>query len=352
MGKSTKQHAEFPIQPRIVAGLLRFFHSQLLITPPCSKSSFSGKTVIITGANRGLGLEAARHFYRLDAEKVIITARDVSIGQVAKEDIVTSVTSRNNAGAIEIWQLDQASNQSTIDFAGRVQTELPRLDAVVLSAGINVKDFKIVDGYEQCIQVNVLNTFLLALSVLPKLRDTKKNFANATPHLTIVSSEAHRLTAFPEINNDDIYAAFNEEENYSQQPRYQATKLMEVLLMRQLVARLKTKPSFTAHPVIINAVNPGLCFSKGGLADSHQPWLNWIATKTFVRTAEVGARCLVLAASASEASHGEFQSDGDNQPVEDWIPTSLGQSVQNKVWDQTVPILEARVPGLLNAAGV
>ncbi|RAO66515.1 uncharacterized protein BHQ10_002527 [Talaromyces amestolkiae] len=346
------QQPEFPIQINLGAALGTFFKSQLFVTPPYPEASFTGKTVIVTGANSGLGLEAARHFYRLNATKVILAVRTVSKGEAAKEDILTSVKTRNDTNAIEVWSLDQAKTSSTLAFSERAHTELSRVDAAVLNAGINTKNFKLVEGYEHVTQVNVLSTFMLALALLPKLLDTKTRFLESTPHLTIVSSEAHHLTKFEEINAPNLYEKLNEEQSYAQQPRYQVSKLLEILLTRELVARLKANPKFDTNPVIINLVNPGLCLSSLTRDDVKPSLFFRIANKLIARTTEQGGRCLVLAASAPEDSHGEFQSDGKNQDVEAWIYKDLGEKVQKKVWEQTVPILEARKPGLLSAVGL
>ncbi|PNP58356.1 hypothetical protein THARTR1_01871 [Trichoderma harzianum] len=345
------QEPEFPIQLTLGPAIRQFFYSQLFITPRYPTASFAGKTVIVTGSNVGLGLEAARHFYRLNAAKLILAVRTVSKGQAAK-DILSSVKARSDADAIEVWPLDQTSNQSTLEFCERVQKELSRVDAAVLNAGINTKEFRIVDGYEQVTQINVLNTFLLALSLLPKLRDTKAKFPDATPHLTIVSSEAHRLSKFDEINAPNLYEHLNSELSYSQQPRYQVTKLLEVLLVREIVARLTHESNYTSHHTIINLVNPGLCYSAINRSGVKPPLLVRLAYKVLARTTEVGGRCFVLAAAAPENSHGECQSDGKNQDVADWIYTSLGEKAQRKAWEQTAVILEERKPGILKAAGL
>jgi retinol dehydrogenase-12 len=210
---------EFPIEPKIGAGLKLFFYSQLFVTPPIPEASFAGQTVIVTGSNVGLGLEAARHFYRLGAARLILAVRTISKGQDAKEEIVKSVKKRTDADAIEVWPLDQCSTPSVLAFVDRVKRDLPRVDVFVANAGINSKKWIIEEGYEQAVQVNVLNTFLLALTLLPILTETKTRFPNSTPHLTIVSSEAHRLTRLPEINAPDLYEKLNEEKSFSQQPR-------------------------------------------------------------------------------------------------------------------------------------
>jgi NAD(P)-dependent dehydrogenase (short-subunit alcohol dehydrogenase family) len=351
------QSLEFPIKPNLGRMIGRFLYSQFFRTPVYPTTSFAGQTVIVTGSNTGLGLEAARHFYRLGAAKLILAVRTVPKGQAAKEDIARSITSRADADSIEVWPLDQSSTPSTLAFAERVRTELPRLDVAVLNAGVNNPTFELSDdGYEQTIQINVLNTFLLALALLPKLNETKTNFPDSIPHLTVISSEAHRMTSFPEINTPDLYATLNDERAYAQQPRYQVSKLLEVLLVRELVARLKSAAGKSGNnerpPVIINLVNPGLCTSTLGLGDTKPSLLIRLLRRILDRTTEVGARTYVLAASAPATSHGEFQSDGGHQEVEAWIHTDMGRRVQRKVWEQTVRVLEMRKPGVLEGAGL
>jgi len=207
---------EFLINPKFGPFLRLFLHSQLFRTPQFPTQSFADQTVIITGANVGLGLEAARHFFRLNCAKLIIAVRTVSKGQTAKEDILQTVKHRTDVDAIEVWALDLASTASTVAFAERVNKELPRVDVLVESAGINNKTYAVSEGTEQTMQVNVINTLLLGLLLLPKLTETAK-FAKSLPHLTIVTSEAHHLTKFPQINAPDIYESLNDKKCYNGQ---------------------------------------------------------------------------------------------------------------------------------------
>jgi NAD(P)-dependent dehydrogenase (short-subunit alcohol dehydrogenase family) len=201
---------EFPIKNHVPAGLRRFIYSQLFITPPYPTQSFSSQTIIVTGANTGLGLEAARHFYRLDCTRLILAVRSLAKGEAAKENIVASVRGRNDAGVIEVWKLDLSSTSSTLAFAEKAKG-LERLDVLLENAGIANREWGTSEGVEMMVQVNVLNTFLLALELLPKLQDTGRKFEGSKPHLTIVSSEAHRLTSFKEVNAGDIYERLNDE---------------------------------------------------------------------------------------------------------------------------------------------
>ena len=192
-----------------------FFHSQFFCTPADPKKSFANQTVIVTGSNIGLGFEAARHFYRLNCAKLILAVRTVSKGEAAKEDIVRSAKHRSDgAEAIEVWPLDLSSTESTLAFAERAKS-LPRLDVLVENAGIFNGGYYADEGFEQTVQVNVVSTFLLALSLLPKLEETKRKHPDASPHLEIVSSEGHRYAKFEELNTPDIYATLNEKSNFA-----------------------------------------------------------------------------------------------------------------------------------------
>lgn len=148
--------------------LPKFFHSQFLVTPPVPTNDCTGKTVIITGANTGLGKEAARHYVRLNCEKLVIACRSVEKGEVAKNDIETST---GRKGVIEVWQVDLQSYDNVKDFCKRVKSSLKRLDILVENAGIATGNYYHVGGNESTITVNVISTFLMALLLLPKLQE-------------------------------------------------------------------------------------------------------------------------------------------------------------------------------------
>lgn len=338
---------EFVINPPWGSILRRFFYSQFFGTPTYPTHSFEGQTVIVTGSNVGLGFEAARHVYRLNAAKLILAVRTVKKGEAAKEDIVRSVRHRTDgATAIEVWALDLESTASTLAFAEKANA-LPRLDTVIENAGVVNQVYKASEGFEQVIQVNVINTLLLALSLLPKLRETKQKFPDSVPHLEIVSSEVHHMTKLPALNAPDIYENLNAESSFTMD-RYNASKALEVLFVRELVSRLGNDTS-----VVITLVNPGLCRSaldRNGSA--LQRYLLAGFRYTVGRSTEVGSRTLVHGATAGPSSHGEFMSDGVNQPVAEWIRTDLGKKAQLKVFEQTMKVLESRKPGIGKSVGL
>lgn len=193
-------------------------YSQLFVTPRYSTKQFTGQTIIVTGANCGLGLEAARHFVRLDAEKVILAVRNHEKGEAAKKSIEAS---EKRADVVEVWQLDLASYESVKRFASRAEG-LNRLDVVVENAGILTRKFSIMEDNESTITTNVTSTFLLALLILPKLRDTAVKF-DVLPRLVVVASFVHYLTQFPERETDNIFDTLNDQGTANMDDRYFTT---------------------------------------------------------------------------------------------------------------------------------
>lgn len=184
---------------------LGFFKDQVFGYIPYPTKTFDGQTIVVTGSNVGLGLEAARHFVRLGAEKVILAVRNLEKGEAAKKSIEES-TKRHDV--VEVCQLDLSSYESTKGFARRIG-ELKRLDVLVENAGIATPKFSVFEDNESTITTNVVSTFLLALMALPKLQETATRF-NVTPYLVIVSSEVHKFTSFPERKSSNIFNTLND----------------------------------------------------------------------------------------------------------------------------------------------
>jgi len=184
-----------------------FLYSQLFVTLPKPTKDFTGQTIIVTGSNTGLGLEAARHLSSLNATLIILAVRNTAKGEAAKQSILAS-TGRP-ANSIEVWSLDMQSYDSINAFCAKANT-LPRLDAVLENAGIMTKYFKLVAGYEATITTNLIGTFLLALGLLPKLKQSAAQY-KIQPRLSIVASDLHFIAKFPEGKSKDIFAALNDE---------------------------------------------------------------------------------------------------------------------------------------------
>jgi len=298
---------------------------------PIIPESCAGQTYIVTGANTGIGFEAAKHFVRLDATRVILAVRSPPKGDVAKAKIEEAT---GRTGVAEVWPLDLASYDSIRAFAQRV-SELDRIDAVVENAGVALTEWTLAEGSETTITVNVLGTMLLAMLLLPALRKIAMRW-KFLPRLTIVTSGRAFAAKFVEGQVEDVFAALNVENPKNMHDRYASrffrpdkfpitcltmppstnysglyysysvSKLLEVYAVRALASRLPVADS----GVIINLLNPGFCQSE---LTRNVGWILWLRIELFrlwlARTAEAGSRTILHAAVAGEESHGKFCSD-------------------------------------------
>jgi retinol dehydrogenase-12 len=192
---------------------------------PTITQSCAGQTIIVTGANTGLGFEAAQHFIRLDATRVIMAVRSVPKGELAKAKIEAAT---NQLGVLEVWELDLTSHESVRAFSLRVSIELDRIDAVVENAGVAMETWTEVSGTETTIAVNVIGTMLLAVLLLPCLRRSGRRW-NTLPRLTIVSSELHAAAKFIEGRDEDIFAALASKNERNMGDRYAVTLFPNLL---------------------------------------------------------------------------------------------------------------------------
>ena len=163
---------------------------------------------------------------RLDAARVILAVRNPDRGEAARKSIEQQQGSGGGGrtGVAEVWSLDLASYESVKQFAGRATRELDRLDGILENAAVLLTSgFKRAEGMEESVTVNVVSTFLLALMLLPKMKETAARF-NVTPRLTIVSSEVHFIasldTYLDENGSMSIFEALNDETKANMSQRY------------------------------------------------------------------------------------------------------------------------------------
>jgi retinol dehydrogenase-12 len=190
-------------------------HSQLFLKLPVPTKTYEGQTIIVTGSNVGMGLEAARHFVRLNAEKVILAVRTIAKGEAAKASIEAS-TGRLNV--VQVWELDLTSYASVLAFGKRAQS-LERLDVVIENAGVFLFEFGLSEGNETTVTVNVISTLLVAMLLLPKMRETRA-LKSTEPVLSFVGSFTHEDTPFPERKASNIFESLIVEKDARMDDRY------------------------------------------------------------------------------------------------------------------------------------
>lgn len=194
--------------------VFQFFYSQFFIIPPYPSKKFTDQTVIVTGSNTGLGFEAAQHFVRLGASKVILAVRTVEKGEAARKRIEEST---GRTSVVEVWQLELESYESVKAFAEKAQG-LDRLDVLMENAGIILENFRMAGEDEATMTVNVTSTFLLAILLLPKMQETSAKY-NTQPRLSVVSSGLHFSAPFNERKADNIFEELSRKETMDMSKR-------------------------------------------------------------------------------------------------------------------------------------
>jgi NAD(P)-dependent dehydrogenase (short-subunit alcohol dehydrogenase family) len=193
-----------------------------------------GKTVLVTGANTGIGLETAAGLAAQGA-KVVITARDMAKGRTA----VGEITSRHPDASVDVMQLDLAKLSDVRRFAKDFSERHPKLDVLINNAGLVLDKRSLTeDGLETTFQVNHLGPFLLTNLLLDNLK------AAAPSRIVNVASTAHRSAT---IDFDDLQT----ERGYRSMRAYAKSKLCNILFTRELARRL------AGTGVTANSLHPG-----------------------------------------------------------------------------------------------
>ncbi|MBO0865629.1 MAG: SDR family NAD(P)-dependent oxidoreductase [Mycobacterium sp.] len=189
--------------------------------------SFAGRTVIVTGANSGLGEVTARELARVGAH-VILAVRDTAKGEAAAERMSGSKT-----GQVEVRELDLQDLSSVRRFADGID----KVDVLINNAGIMAADYALTaDGFERHIGTNHLGHFALTNLLLPRLTD----------RVVTVSSLMHM---FGYISIKDLNW---QSRPYSRWLAYSQSKLANLLFTTELQRRLDIVGSsvraLAAHP--------------------------------------------------------------------------------------------------------
>ncbi|KAF2265022.1 putative 3-oxoacyl-reductase [Lojkania enalia] len=296
--------------------------------------SMEGKTVLITGGNIGLGLEAAKELVARKPSTLIMAVRDTAKGEAAKSTILKEI--QVNLFDFEVWELDYDSYDSILAFGERVNA-LERLDYCLLNAGLKQMYYTTAKlGHETNLQINHLGTSLVSLQVLPVLEKTAR-LTSKPSRLTIVSSEGHFWVPFHERTSDNILARMDDQATFGKQMnRYYTTKLLNVLWTRELASKLIDRP------VILNCVNPGFCYS--GLHRHEKTGIIKIFLWLLAWTTQQGGYCLTNALIEHEDSHGQYLSEQKVVPPSRFVLSDEGKKVQKKIWDETIDLFKKEIP--------
>jgi len=197
----------------------------------------SGKTIIVTGGNSGLGFEAVKAFVSKNAD-VIMACRSLDRGDVAKSKIIKLFPKAQ----ITVMELDLSSIQSIYSFVAKFKKDFVRLDVLLNNAGIMMVPYGMtLDGFEKQLGTNHLGHFALTGLLLEFLRKTPRS------RVVNVSSLAHKQGKMDFTNL--LYAGGK---GYTPLKAYGQSKLANLLFTYELQRYFDTNKidckALVAHP--------------------------------------------------------------------------------------------------------
>jgi NAD(P)-dependent dehydrogenase (short-subunit alcohol dehydrogenase family) len=298
----------------------------------------AGRLFVVTGANSGLGREAARRLAGAGAH-VVLAVRTPAKGEQARAAILAEFPQAE----IEVRRLDLADLGSVKEFAEGLVADGTPLDVLLSNAGVMTPPSRLTtaDGFELQFGTNFLGHFALTLRLLPLL------LAAAAPRVVTVSSMAARFGA---IQFDDL----QREHGYRPMSAYGQSKLADLLLARQL-AQVATERGWN---LVSNAAHPG--YTRTNLLDAGAALRPPDGRRTLMHTlgkiphpaqpVRTGAEPLLYAATSPDAVNGCYY--GPKGPFEMAGSTGTAQlprqardaAVAARLWAEAEQLTSVQLP--------
>ncbi|WP_248516271.1 oxidoreductase [Salinarchaeum laminariae] len=256
----------------------------------------SGRTVVITGANSGLGLHATRAFASKGAD-VVMACRSVERGEQSKADMQADVP----ADRLTVERIDLSDLSSVDSFVEAFESDHDALDVLVNNAGIMaIPRQETAEGFEYQFGVNHLGHFALTAGLLNVLEST-----DGDARIVTQSSGLHTNG---EIHFDDLQW----EDSYDAWGAYAQSKLANVLFAYELDRRLdaagSTVTSVACHPGYANTNLQRRGPEMQG--STVRIWAMKVANALVAQSAKRGALPTLYAATDPAIAGGEYVGPG------------------------------------------
>jgi len=283
-----------------------------------AKRRLDGKTVIVTGANAGIGKETARYLARLGA-RVIMACRNTALAEKVREEIVAETQNQN----LIVLKLDLSSLQSVREFASLINRTETRLDILIHNAGYANSFTKAasVDGIEMTMATNHYGPFLLTHLLIDLLKRT------GSARVVVVASSFYRLASvnLANLNPINVFPGY----------LYYVSKCANIMFTQELARRLQ------GTGVTANCLHPGVIDT--GIWDSVPfplsiPMALW---KKVMKTPEQGCQTTVFCAVSEELDGASGKYYSDNREAK--LASRLVDEKRNLVlWNESVKMVKLR----------
>ena len=258
---------------------------------PDNLPDLSGKTILVTGGNSGIGYEAAQQLARKGAH-VVLGCRDMEKARAA----IASITGEYRQASLDALPLDLASLESIRSFAAAFLARHNALDILCNNAGVMALPYrKTADGFEMQLGTNHLGHFALTGRLLETLLATRG------ARVVNVSSGAHR---FGSIRFDDLQW----ERGYRKWAAYGQSKLANLLFTYELQRRLGA----AGANVISVACHPGYAATNLQAAGPRMAGSTWMESlsefgnRVAAQSAAMGALPTLYAATSADVHGGDY----------------------------------------------
>jgi NAD(P)-dependent dehydrogenase (short-subunit alcohol dehydrogenase family) len=298
--------------------------------------SQAGKTALITGANSGIGYQAALELARHGAH-VLLGCRNEAKGRAALERLLHEAP----GASAEVVQLDMASLASIRAFAAAFIGRRIALDLLINNAGVMAlpKRELTEDGFERQFGTNHLGHFALTGLLLPAL------LAAPAPRVVTVASLAHR-TGKIEFDN------LQREHGYEGWDAYNASKLANILFAKELDRRARAAQSRLLSLAVHPGVSTTSIFENGPGTGNLKAIMVKVLAPVMMQNDVAGALPTLYAATSADAHGGEyigpdgFQELKGSPVVVQPRPQALDVVVGERLWKVSEELTGVHYPAL------
>ncbi|XP_078591478.1 retinol dehydrogenase 12-like [Branchiostoma floridae x Branchiostoma japonicum] len=293
-----------------------------------SNARLDGKTVLITGANKGMGFETAKDLARRGA-KIILACRDLTRAQKAADDIKEETKNEN----IIVHQLNLASLASVRSFAQKIKQTEEQLNILINNAGVMMTPKSHTeDGFELQFGVNYLGHFLLTNLLLDLLKKS------APSRVVSVAAYAHHAGMLETIN--DLRW---EKREYDPLDAFGDSKIALIFFTRELARRMQGTgvTAYSVHPGVtytdhFSDLEPSLGSWRSAFVTTAVRWLG----KSALQGAQTTIHCAVT--EGLEDKTGQYFCDcAPKQPNNRTSDAAAGRGL----WEASEKIVGLSQPG-------